>query len=141
MAQPLRGRLRSGRGPEGTPTATSYDMRFGFAAFMFLHGIAHIVGFFGAWAPTRTTIIGDRIDLGTSWIKLVGLGWLLLALAFGATAIATVAGASDWARLALIVTTTSLALCVLQLPETKFGLVLNVALLGGLIFGQRAGWF
>jgi len=115
-------------------------MRIFFAVFLLAHGVAHIVGFLGAWAPTRTTIIGNRIDLGPSWIKLVGLGWLLLALAFGATAVFTAFGGSDWTRLALAVSGTSLVLCILQLPETKFGVVLNVVLIVGLM-GQRAGWF
>ena len=115
-------------------------MRIAFAAFMLCHGIAHIVGFLGAWAPTRTTVIGDRIDLGPSWIKLVGVGWLVMAFAFAITAIVALANIGDWSKLALIVTSASLALCLLQLPETRLGVLLDVVLLGGLL-AFRAGWF
>jgi hypothetical protein len=108
-------------------------MRFALAALLAAHGVAHVVGFLGAWAPTRTTIFGDRIDLGPSWIKLVGFGWLLGALAFGAAAIAAVAGAAWWPSFALTVAIASLVLCILQLPETKFGLVLNVGIIALLV--------
>jgi hypothetical protein len=119
--------------------AAMWSMRFGFSAFMLVHGIAHLVGFLGAWAPTRTTVIGDRVDLGTSWIKLVGIGWLVMAIGFAVTAFAAAIGAGGWPSWALGITLASLALCVLQLPETKIGLVLNVVLLGGLL-ALRAGW-
>lgn len=116
-------------------------MRILLAAFLVLHGIAHLAGFFKAWAPTRTTIIGDRIDLGVSWIKLVGIAWVLMAFAFGGIAIAAIAGVASWPTFALAIAGASLTLCLLQLPETKFGVVLNVAVIAALLFGQRAGWF
>jgi hypothetical protein len=115
-------------------------MRFLVAAFLLGHGIAHVVGFLGAWAPTRTTIVGNRIDLGTSWIKLVGLMWLAFALGFGAIAIATTLDAPWWPRAALSLGAGSLVLCLLQLPETKFGVALNLALIILLSAGTRGGW-
>jgi hypothetical protein len=125
----------------GTADAPSAIMRIALATFMSIHAIAHLVGFFGAWAPTRTTIFGGRIDLGTSWIKLVGICWLLLALTFAGTAAATVIGVHGWLRVAIAVTGASLALCLVQLPETKFGVMMNVVLLAALVLGQRAAWF
>ncbi len=119
---------------------TTGVMRFLLAAFLLAHGIAHVVGFLGAWAPTRTTIIGNRIDLGAGWIKLVGLLWLAGALGFGVAAIATVANVGWWPTLAMGLAASSLTLCVLQLPETKFGVILNVALIAALIGAQQAGW-
>jgi hypothetical protein len=103
-------------------------MRIALAVFLLAHGIAHIVGFLGAWAPTRTTIIGNRIDLGPGWIKIVGLGWLLGALGFGAAAVSAALGIPWWPSLALGLALGSLALCLLQLPETKFGVILNLVL-------------
>lgn len=121
-------------------TASIAIMRIVLAVLLGLHGVAHLAGFLKAWAPTRTTIFGDRIDLGVSWIKFVGLAWLILALAFGAAGIATLAGMSGWPTFAFAVTGASLVLCLLQLPETKFGVVLNLGLLAVMVFGQRAGW-
>jgi hypothetical protein len=115
-------------------------MRIALACFLLLHGIAHIVGFLGAWAPTRTTIIGDRIDLGIGWIKLVGVAWLVLAVAFAAVALATVIGVAGWPTIAITIASASLMLCLLQLPETQFGVGLNVVLIAGVIFGQHRGW-
>ena len=116
-------------------------MRLLLAAFLLAHGVAHIVGFLGAWAPTRTTIVGNRVDLGTSWIKLVGLMWLLGAIAFGVAALGTMANATWWPALTMGLAGGSLTLCLLQLPETKFGVALNIVLIAALIGGQRIGWF
>ncbi len=114
-------------------------MRMLLACFLLAHGVAHIVGFLGAWAPTRTTIVGSRIDLGAGWIKLVGLLWLAGAFGFGVAAIATLGNASWWPGLAIGLAAASLTLCLVQLPETKVGVVLNVVLIAALV-GQRAGW-
>lgn len=116
-------------------------MRILLAAFVLAHGVAHIVGFLGAWAPTRTTIVGNQIDLGAGWMKLVGLMWLLGAVAFGVAAIGIVANAAWWPALVMGLAGGSLTLCLLQLPETKFGVVLNVVLIAALVGGQRVGWF
>jgi hypothetical protein len=116
-------------------------MRIALALFLFAHGLAHVVGFLGAWAPTRTTIVGDRIDLGDGWIKLVGVLWLLGAVAFSTVGFATVMNAAWWPTAAVSLAAASLVLCLLQLPETKFGVVLNAALLSILLLGRNAGWF
>lgn len=116
-------------------------MRILLAAFLLAHGVAHIVGFLGAWAPTRTTVIGNRVDLGAGWIKLVGLMWLAGAIAFGIAAVATVANAAWWPAFTMGLAGASLTLCILQLPETRFGLVLNIVLITLLLGGQRAGWY
>lgn len=115
-------------------------MRFAFAALLIGHGIAHVVGFLGAWAPTRTTVVGNRVDLGPGWIKLVGLMWLAAALAFGFAGVAAVGGATWWPTVAAAFAASSLVLCLLQLPETRFGVALNIALLAALYGGRHAGW-
>lgn len=116
-------------------------MRIALAVLLLAHGIAHIVGFLGAWAPTRTTIIGDRIDLGPGWIKLVGIMWLLGAVAFTIVGFATLMNLVWWPTVAASLVAASLVLCLLQLPETKFGVALNAGLLALLIAGRNAGWF
>jgi hypothetical protein len=116
-------------------------MRIALALFLFAHGLAHIVGFLGAWAPTRTTIIGDRIDLGAGWIKLVGVCWLLGAVLFAIAGFAVLMNATWWPTVTVSLAAASLVLCLLQLPETKFGVALNVALLAVLLIGRNAAWF
>ncbi len=125
----------------GTSDAELPDMRILLAAFLLAHGVAHIVWFFGAWAPTRTTIVGNRVDLGASWIKLVGLLWLLGTITFSVAAVATLANASWWPAFTMGLAGASLTLCILQLPQTRFGVVLNIVLIAALIGGQHVGWF
>ena len=116
-------------------------MRILLAALLLAHGVAHIVGFLRAWAPTRTTIIGNRIDLGAGWIKLIGLLWLFGALGYAVASIATLANVGWWPPFALGLASASMVICLLQLPETKFGVVLNAVLIAALVGGLRAGWF
>lgn len=115
-------------------------MRILLACLLIAHGVAHVVGFLGAWAPTRTTLIGDRIDLGTRWIKLVGLLWLAGAIGFGVAGVATLANAPWWSTAVMGLAGSSLTLCILQLPQTKVGIVLNAVIIAALVGGQRAGW-
>lgn len=116
-------------------------MRIALAVFLLAHGIAHIVGFIRAWAPTRTTIVGDRIDLGAGWIKLVGILWLFGALAFTVAAAATLVNAAWWPAFTVGLAASSLTLCMLQLPDTKFGVVMNLVLIASVIGAHRMGWF
>lgn len=116
-------------------------MRFVFATVLIAHGVAHVVGFLGAWAPTRTTIVGNRLDLGTGWIKLVGLLWLAAAMCFGFAGVAAAVGATWWPTVAAAFAASSLILCLLQLPQTMFGVGLNLTLLILLSAGRHAGWF
>jgi hypothetical protein len=116
-------------------------MRIALGVFLALHGIAHLVGFVRSWAPTRTTIIGDRIDLGAGGIKLVGVAWALIWLAFMFAAVGTIAGFPGWEAVAIAVTAVSLVLCLLQLPDTKLGVAIDIALLALLFAGQRPGWY
>lgn len=116
-------------------------MRILLAVFLLAHGAAHLVGFFGAWSPKRATVIGNRIALGASWLRLVGLLWLAGALLFSVAALGTVANAAWWPAFTMGLAGASLTLCILQLPATRFGLALNIALIALLLGGQRAGWY
>ncbi len=116
-------------------------MRSLLAVFLLAHGVAHLVGFFGAWAPARKTVSGNRVELGTSWSEVVGLMWLAGALLFSIAAVGTVANATWWPGFAMGLAGGSLTLCILQLPATRFGLVLNFTLITLLVGGQRVGWY
>ena len=114
-------------------------MRFILAALLIGHGVAHIVGFVVPWKlmqmpemPYRTTILGGMMDVGDAGIRLMGVLWLLIGLAFAVVAGGVVAGWSlrtaVFALLAL-----SSAFCVIGWPEARIGLIVNGALLAALL--------
>jgi hypothetical protein len=119
-------------------------MRFLLAAVLGAHGIAHFVGFVFSWQiatlvelPYKTTILAGRIDLGDGGIRAMGLLWLLggLGLLIAAVAVATDA---PWAhRLTALMVAMSLVLCAIGWPDSRIGLVVNVALAVALVVNAR----
>ena len=124
-------------------------MRIALAVLLFLHGAAHLVGFavpFGMAGTEAqrsvTTIAGGTIDLGRGGMRLFGVAWLLLAIAFAAVALMIVNGAPTWRfAAALGIVAASTTMCVVALPLTSVGLALNVALLAWIVLGMDRGWF
>jgi hypothetical protein len=118
-----------------------------FVALLFaVHGFAHLVGFAGAWNLSReiahkTTILGGRFDAGDAGIRVIGLLWLVAALAFAAAGAAALARAPWWPAAAMGVTAASLVLCAIEWPETRIGLAIDAALIAFLAAGVRGGWF
>ena len=117
-------------------------MRLMIAALMALHGIAHFVGFAGAWRlapgdfPYRTTVLNGRVDLGNVGIRVMGMLWAALAIAFVTVAIGAVGGATWWPLAALGVATASLLLSAVHFPEARLGVVINLLIIAAL----AAGW-
>jgi len=118
-------------------------MRIMLAILMAVHGIAHLVGFAGAWHlvpggfPYRTTVLGGQLDLGNAGIRVVGLLWLITSVAFVAVAMGAVAGVAGWVPAALTIAMVSLLLSVLEFPEAHLGVVINIAI----IMALGAGWW
>ena len=121
-------------------------MRWVFAIALALHGIAHLVGFAVSWqllnspdVPYKTTLAAGAIDVGGFGMKIVGVIWLALAVAFLVAAIATL---FEW-HMALPVglgaVTASFTMCAVSLPEARIGLAINVLLAILLALGPRAG--
>lgn len=114
---------------------------------MFVHGIAHLVGFVVPWrlaelqeAPYKTTLLAGAIDVGAAGIRVVGLLWLAAALAF-VMAGAGVATLSLWWRSVTVYAAVfSLALSILGWPESKYGVAINLVILALLALGARRGW-
>ena len=122
-------------------------MRIVLAALMALHGIAHLVGFAGAWQlaasggiPYKTTVLAGRVDLGDVGIRAVGLLWVVAALAFVTVALGAAFDTAWWTKAAVIVAVGSLALTMLELPEARIGLVVNLALIATLLLVARYSW-
>ncbi len=121
-------------------------MRIALAVFMVFHGIAHLVGFAGSWGllknvPRKTTILSGRADLGETGIRIYGVVWLILAIAFLFAAIAAGIGAPGWVHWTPWVALASLVLCGLAWPDAPVGLAANVVILALLHLGARNGWF
>lgn len=123
-------------------------MRVAPAALFVLHGIAHLPGFAVAWRltttpelPYKTTLLGGRVDLGDAGIRVLGLLWLAAGLGFLAAAVATWRGSTTWPTLALVLALVSLVLCVAAWPDSRIGVVVNLAILVLLLMGGRLGWF
>ena len=120
-------------------------MRIALAMLMVVHGLAHSVGFVGAWhigpesVPYKTTVLAGRLDLGHAGIRVVGTLWLAAAIAFVLAAIAAVMGVAWWPQLALFVALVSALLSAAELPEARLGLAINVGIIAVLLTGRWLG--
>jgi hypothetical protein len=111
-------------------------VRIALAILMALHGVAHGPGVVGSWRlaalegiPYHTTLFGGAVDVGDAGMRVVGVAWLLAGAGFVAASAAALADRPWWPPLAAAVTLLSLALCVAELPATRVGLPVNVAIL------------
>jgi hypothetical protein len=119
-------------------------MRFVLASFLLAHGVAHLVGFVSSWKlatlaelPYKTTVFSGRVDVGDAGIRVMGVLWLLAALAclVAAIAVATEAG---WAvRFTVAGLIASLMLCLAGWPDARIGVAVNVGLVLLLAIGAR----
>ena len=64
-------------------------MRFVLAILLVAHGVAHLVGVVSSWKlavlpelPYKTVVLSGRVDVGDAGIRVMGVLWLLAALAF-----------------------------------------------------------
>jgi hypothetical protein len=113
---------------------------------LFIHGFAHLVGFVGPWrlaraVPYKTTLFADAVDVGDAGIRMVGLLWLVLAVAFGTVSVAAFARWDWWLPCALAASVASLVMCAAGWPEAKIGVAVNAALIALLWVARTAGWF
>jgi hypothetical protein len=117
-----------------------------FGLVLLLHGIAHTVGFLGAWQvgpqlPYKTTILAGNVDVGDAGIRALGLVWLALAAAFVLVAVAAFARVHWWPVAAMMLASASLLMCVVQWPEAQAGAALDLALIVAMFSAMRLGWF
>jgi|GEM_PF-2037047 len=96
------------------------------------HGLIHLIGFVVPWRIAvlegfayRTTALNGALSLGETGAQAVGIAWLVIAIGF-LTAAVGVWRAQAWAlRLTAILAVCSVVVCVLGLPETGAGIVVN----------------
>jgi hypothetical protein len=121
-------------------------IRLAGAAVVGLHGVIHFIGFVVPWRiatvegfPYRVTALGGLADLGDVGTRVVGLLWLACAVGFIVAGIG-IARRASWAlQLTAVLAAVSIVLCVLGLPETTAGLVVNMGILVAVAWTKRAG--
>jgi hypothetical protein len=118
-----------------------------FTLLLIIHGIAHLVGFVVPWKiltlaemPYKSTIFYNKIDLGHSGIKIIGIFWLLIALLFFIAALFFILQYQVWFVLSIISICSSFVLCILGLPESKIGVFANFFILLLLFAIQWFDW-
>ena len=94
------------------------------AFFLCAHAVAHLV------APHSTTLWFGRLDLGESATRVLGLVWAGLAAAFVVGAVGLCLHADWWRPIVVVTALVSSILCVLTLPEAKWGIPANLVVLG-----------
>lgn len=117
------------------------------AAVLALHGLIHLIGFVVPWRIAalegfayRTSALNGALELGDPGARLVGLAWLVLAIAFVVAAVAVWRRARWAAPTVGALAVASLAVCALGLPETIAGIAVNAAILAALaVLSTRGG--
>jgi hypothetical protein len=90
--------------------------------------------------PYKTTVLGGTIDLGDRGIRIIGILWLIVTIAFVASAIGLLTQATWWSGMAFSSIAASLLLTVAEWPLTKIGVAVNITLLAILLAGVSLGW-
>jgi hypothetical protein len=119
-------------------------MRFVVAFLLAAHGVAYLVGFVSSWqlatlaeVPYKTTVFSGREDVGDAGIRMMGVLWLLAALAFLVAALAVAVGTGWAVRFTLAAVIGSLILCVVGWPDARIGVAVNVGFALLLAVGAR----
>jgi hypothetical protein len=123
----------------------SEAMRIALVILLVVHAVAHVVGFVVPWRltssaelPYKTTLLAGRIDVGDGGIRIVGLLWLAMAIAFIAASAAFALQKPGAFAFMAVVASGSLSLCLVGWPEARIGFFVNVALL--VLFAASLRW-
>ena len=122
-------------------------LKLAVGAFFVLHGLVHLLWFVVLWRittvdglPYSTTVLAHRIDVGDTGIRVVGLLWLVATLGWVAAGLGLIFLVPWWQGLTIAVALFSSALCILGLPEAKYGLLINLIVIALLFLGGRFQW-
>lgn len=123
-------------------------LRLALAGFLALHGVAHFVGFAVPWKlleademPWSSTLLAGRLDVGATGIRIVGLLWLALGLAFVAAGVITWMDRPTWPRTVLLLSAISLVTSVFGWPAARIGVGVNLGLLAVVGAGLALTWW
>ena len=114
--------------------------------FLALHGVIHLIGFVVPWRITEirgfaysTSVFWGRADIGDAGARVLGAGWLAVALTF-MVAGAGIAFGTPWAlALTLIAAGMSTVLCIAGSPAAVAGLVIDAVILTTIAAAQVFG--
>ena len=116
-------------------------------ALLVAHGVAHLAGFAVPWRlvesdemPYKTTVLGGRIDLGPTGIRVMGVLWLAAGVATMAAGSAWLLRWADPVPLTIGVAAASLVLCLVEWPLTRIGLAVNLVLLIAMPLAAERNW-
>jgi hypothetical protein len=114
------------------------------AIVLFMHGLIHLMGTVSylqlgivQGLPYKTTLLGNRWNIGSAGIHAFGVLWLIPAIGFVIVAIALLFGWTWWQPVLLGVTLVSLVLTVLDSSVAFTGVIVNVVILVLLYFAAR----
>lgn len=117
------------------------------APLLFVHGLAHLVGFAGPWrlidaegVTFQSSLFAGRLPVSGRTMRALGVGWLLLACGFLTTGVAQILGAGWWDDSATVLLAASFLMCVAHWPAARVGAAVNVFLLVGLQIARAALW-
>ena len=122
-------------------------MRIAIAVILFVHGFAHLVGFVVPWRiatlqemPYKTSVLAGSVNVGSLGIRVLGIFWLITALAFVVCSMGVLARVPWWLPVTVIVAVFSLFLCIISWPDSRIGVFVNIAVVAFLLIGRRATW-
>jgi len=117
------------------------------AIYLIVHGLIHLIGFVTNFQIAEieeitysTTVLAGRLEIGDVGTRVLGIAWLLVAVAFVISGVAIFFSPPWWWSFTLAVTGVSLVLSILGWPDARFGVLANVVILGFLFIGPRLGW-
>jgi hypothetical protein len=90
--------------------------------------------------PYKTTILAKSVNVGDLGIRVVGILWLIAALAFAVCGVGALARASWWLPATLIVAVFSFFLCIIGWPDAQIGVFINIAIAAFLLVARQKGW-
>lgn len=107
-------------------------------ALFLLHGMIHAMGFAAAWRLGGTVVASvptfpAGLKAGSPLILALGVLWLVALAAFLTTAVGLALHMAWWKWVAAGAAALSLVLCVAWWSDAAIGVIINVAILAGLL--------
>jgi hypothetical protein len=121
-------------------------MRILVAMLLGAHSLAHLPEFLVSWRlianrpdlPYRTTILGGRVQVGTTGRRVVGLLWLLTGFTVGLAAVLVFRYTDAWWTVTLVAAAMSTVMTAIGWPDSKTGVVINVVVIAFLVWAARS---
>jgi hypothetical protein len=110
------------------------------------HGLIHLMGVVSLWrlatieqVPYGTTILSGAIDIGDGGVRVVGLVWALAAALFVVSAWTVWRGSRSALGIVTVSAVVSLIVCIVGLPGSEVGVLVNVVILAAVVVRTRIG--